>query len=238
MEEKNDFLEHVRELRKRIVYSLVGLLPFAIFSFILSNIFIEALISNFYKDAKNFELIGTAPQEAFILKIKIAFFGGLIISMPWVLLQIWIFISPGLKKSEKKMFIPFILITSLLFFIGAFFCYSQVLPFAFEFFMKQYSSINLTPNIKLSEHISLALKALFGFGIIFELPVIAFFLAKLSIISSDFLKKYFKHAVVSSFVLSAFLTPPDIITQFLMAVPLMVLYGISILVVKFAEKKN
>lgn len=238
MDDKSDFLEHLGELRKRIVYSLIGLLPFAVLSYLLSNLLIKTLVANFYEGAHNFELIGTAPQEAFILKIKIAFFGGLLLSMPWVLIQIWLFISPGLKKSEKKMFIPFIFISSLLFFLGTFFCYTQVLPFAFEFFMSQFASIDLTPNIKLSEHINLALKALFGFGIIFELPVVAYFLAKLSLISSNLLKRYFKHAIVFSFILSALLTPPDVITQFLMAIPLMFLYGVSILVVKIAEKKD
>lgn len=236
--EENDLFSHLYELRKRLLYSVVGILIFAIVSYLYSEVIVSFLSKPYFDAFKDHDLIGTGPAEAFILKIKIALFSGIIISIPWIFIQIWLFIEPGLKQNEKRLFIPFVFFASLLFLIGVTFSYFKVMPFAFSFFFEQYKSISITPQIKLGEHLSIMLKGLFGFGIIFEMPILAFFLAKLGVINSKFLIDYARHSIVIIFLIAAFLTPPDVVTQFLMAGPLLFLYFISYLVVKLSEKKS
>jgi len=227
-----EFLDHLHELRKRLIYIFLTIFVFSIISltFIkdLFPIFSDLYFSNF----KDQTLIGTSPQEAFFLKIKISIFFGLLLSSPLCFFQVWKFIEPGLHKEEKKYLFPFILCTSILFILGILFCYKIVLPISLSFFFAQYQSLNLTPTIKINNLFSLVLKTSLAFAIIFQIPIISFFLGKFKIINSSIMKKYFRWIIVFIFILSAILTPPDVISQFLLAVPMIILYLISILIVK------
>lgn len=226
-------LEHLAELRKRLLFSFIAIIAGTCICFFGAGYLFEILTYPFYQTFTGFSLIGTGPAEAFILKLKTAFFSGVILVSPFLFIQLWLFIAPGLYEHERKLAIPFVVSTTALFAIGVWFAYSIVVPYAFEFFRDEYLSIHVTPTIRISEFLSITIKILFGFGIIFETPIIAYFLGKLGIITDQFLIDYYRHAIVVMFVLAAFLTPPDVVTQFLMAGPLILLYGISILIVRY-----
>ncbi len=230
-----DFLEHLGELRRRIFYVFIGILLGAIFAFLWADQIFQVLAEPYQDGFPNEALIGTGPAEAFILKLKVSAAMGFVVSSPWWLFQLWLFISPGLHENEKKLALPFVFVTTLLFLGGILFAYKAVMPFAFDFFYTQYQSVGLKPTVRMSEHCSLLLRALLGFGVVFELPVIAFFLARVGLLREENLRSGFRYAIIIIFIISAVLTPPDIFTQFLMAGPLLVLYGISIYVVRWAE---
>jgi len=234
-----DFFEHLSELRRRLLISFLAIGVFAVAGYAFSQQAFFVLSQPFFEAFPDDILIGTGPAEAFLLRIKMSLFLGFLVALPVLFHQLWLFISPGLHSHEKRMAIPFIFITSLLFLTGVWFCYNLVLPFAFEFFRAQYDAIGqVTPTIRVSEYISLLLKALFGFGLIFETPVLAFFLGRLGLIDQKDLIDWGRYAVVIIFLISAILTPPDVITQLLMAIPLMLLYALSILIVKFTHRKE
>ncbi|MCB9029664.1 MAG: twin-arginine translocase subunit TatC [Deltaproteobacteria bacterium] len=231
-------IEHLHELRKRFIYSFGSILICAGVAYLFSTEIFDLLSAPYYRNFNGSSLIGTGPAEAFLLKLKMAVAGGVVISSPILFLQLWLFIQPGLLEQEKKLALPFILSTTLLFLVGLWFCYSVVLPFAFEFFFQQYQSINVTPTVRIAEHVGFIAKALIAFGLIFEMPIVAFFLGKLRIINSKMLIGAFRYAIVAAFAIGAILTPPDVVTQLLMAGPLLILYGLSIVVVKMTEPKS
>jgi len=168
---------------------------------------------------------------AFFVALKVSFFAGLIGAMPFILYQLWLFVAPGLYNNEKKMVIPFVAGGSVMFFIGVMFAYYVVTPFGFQFLIT-FGSFLYTPFINIEDYVGFFTKIMFGFGIAFELPVFAYFLALLGLITDRTMKDFFKYAVVIIFVVAALLTPPDILTQMLMAAPLILLYGLSILIVR------
>ena len=233
---KMELLEHLAELRTRLLHCIVAIGIGAVVAYCVSESTFAFLTAPFFDSFPGQSMIGTGPAEAFLLKLKVAFFTGVVVSSPYLFLQIWLFIAPGLLPHEKTLLLPFIFVSTLLFAVGIAFSYYVVLPFAFDFFFTQFTSIGITPTIRVSEHLSLIIKALLGFGCVFEMPVIAYFLGRLGIIDHHFLLRYGRHAVVAIFVVAAVLTPPDIITQLLMAGPLLLLYGISILLVKYTAK--
>jgi len=180
------------------------------------------------------KFITTGVLEGFLTVLKVSFFVGLLLALPIVFWQIWLFVAPGLYDNEKKYIIPFVVFATFMFMCGAAFCYYIALPLALHFLVFFGGDIfSLMPRI--SEYISFLVKIMFGFGVSFELPVIAFFLAKLGLITDKTLKEYFRYAIVIIFVLAAMLTPPDVTSQFLMAIPLIALYGLSILIVKIVN---
>ena len=168
---------------------------------------------------------------AFFVALKVSFFAGLLGAMPFILYQLWLFVAPGLYNNEKKMVIPFVAGGSIMFFIGVMFAYYVVTPFGFQFLIT-FGSFLYTPFINIEDYVGFFTKIMLGFGVAFELPVFAYFLALLGLVTDRTLKDFFKYAVVIIFVLAALLTPPDILTQLLMAAPLIILYGISILIVR------
>jgi len=168
---------------------------------------------------------------AFFVALKVSFFAGLLGAMPFILYQFWLFVAPGLYNNEKKMVIPFVVGGSVMFFIGVIFAYYIVTPFGFQFLIT-FGSFLYTPFINIEDYVGFFTKIMLGFGIAFELPVFAYFLALLGLVTDRTLKDFFKYAVVIIFVLAALLTPPDILTQMLMAAPLIILYGVSILIVR------
>ena len=171
---------------------------------------------------------------AFFVALKVSFFAGLLGALPFVLYQIWLFIAPGLYDNEKKMVMPFVLGGSFMFMVGILFAYYVVTPFGFQFLIT-FGSFLYTPLINIEDYVGFFTKIMMGFGVAFELPVIAYFLAILGLVTDKTLKDFFKYAVIIIFILAALLTPPDILTQLLMAIPLIILYGLSIIIVKYVN---
>jgi len=226
------FLEHLGELRKRILYSFVFILVF----FLASWSFVDELYHWFSIPVLQFlppgeKLAFTSLTEPFMMYIKVAFISGAFIASPFIFYQLWAFIAPGLYKKERKMVFPFVFFTTLFFIAGGAFGYYAVFPWACRFFLEVGSDFNAI--ITINDYFSLAFRVLFGISVIFELPVLSFLLAKMGVITSGFLLKHFKYAVVLIFVIAAIITPtPDIITQSMFAVPMMLLYLLSVLIAK------
>ena len=235
MQDQN-FYSHLMELRKRTLISCFFVFLFSIFIFVKSPFFIELISEEFKNNFLHSDLIGKSPIDAFLVRLKVSFFLGFLISIPVILFEAWEFIKPGLKENERKYFFYFITLGSILGIGGAVFCHILIVPLALKFFYSQYELLALKPIIHFNDYISLLIKLDLTFALIFELPIILIILAKINLIDSNFLKKYFRHSIVVIFTLAAVLTPPDIITQVLMALPLIVLYGLSIYLVKVIVK--
>ena len=174
---------------------------------------------------------------AFFVALKVSFFAGLFFALPVILWQLWLFIAPGLYDNEKKMVVPFVVGGSIMFTIGVLFAYYVVTPFGFQFLIT-FGSFLYTPLINIEDYVGFFTKILLGFGIAFELPIVAAFLGMLGLITDRTLIQFFKYAIVAIFVLAALLTPPDVLTQVLMAAPLIILYGVSILILKFINPEK
>lgn len=232
------FMEHLQELRIRLTRIAiavgVGFLACYGFSKQLFEILMRPLVAVFPPDSK---LIFTALPEAFFTYIKVAMVAGVLVTSPYIFYQIWSFVAPGLYEDERKYLVPIAAISGLFFAAGATFGYSVVFPFAFEFFM-DFATETIRPMPKLAEYLSFSLKLLFAFGLIFELPLFIFFLARLGIVNAKMLRKFRKYAFLCSFIVSAVLTPPDVVSQTLMAGPLIILYEISIWVAQAFGKKR
>ncbi len=217
----------------RIVRIFIAIFAGAVVSYEFSTQIFEILARPYFAAFPNSALIGTGPAEALILKLKVAFFCGIVLAGPYIFYQLWLFVAPGLYDNEKRLALPFVASTSFLFVFGSWFCYRFIIPVAFSFFHDQYVSIGLTANVKVTEHLSMMLQSMIGFGAVFEMPVLAYFLARLGILNHHMMISGARYAIVLIFIVSAVLTPPDVLSQMLMAGPLCVLYGISILIVKY-----
>jgi sec-independent protein translocase protein TatC len=182
-------------------------------------------------------LIYTGLPEAFFTYLKVAFLTGLIVASPIILYQFWMFVAPGLYKTERRMMAPVVLLSSLFFIGGALFGYFVVFPWGFKFFLG-FATDTIRPLPSMREYFGFSAKLLLAFGLVFELPIVLTFLAKLGIVSVEFLKKNRKYAILIFFAGAAILTPPDVITQIMMALPLMALYEISIIGAKLFGKKK
>lgn len=231
--------EHLEELRSRLIKCFIAVgIGFALsygFKERLFQVLTKPLISLMQENDK---LIFTGLPEAFFTYLKVALISGIIIAAPVIFYQFWMFITPGLYDKEKKMIVPIVMLSSFFFIGGAMFGYFIVFPFGFKFFLG-FASETIRPLPSMREYLTFASKLLLAFGVVFELPIIITFLAKFGIVSVDFLKKNRKYALILFFAGSAILTPPDVITQLMMAFPLMILYEISIWGAKiFGEKKN
>ena len=236
---KMSLTEHLIELRKRIfrivIILLIGFGACYYYKDLIFDIITKPLTRVL---PKNGYLIYTGLTEAFFVYMKLAFFASLIITSPFILYQIWKFISPGLLLKEKKYVVPFVLSSSLLFISGVLFGYFIALPPAFEFFVS-FNNKYLQAMISFKDYLSLFVTFLLGFGLSFELPIFIFFLTKLGIVNAKMLSKQRRYAILVIFIVAAILTPsPDALSQILMAIPLMFLYEVSIFVARFAEKKK
>lgn len=220
--------DHLRELRKRLFFCALAITLGAIVSYYFSSEVFAALCEPYAKAFKDSPLIGTGPAEAWVLKIKVALFCGAMLTSPFLFYQVWRFVAPGLYASEQRLVIPFVLLSTALFSGGAVFCYYQILPLTLSFFYGEFQSINITPTVKVGDHLSLMITTMIGFGVVFELPLLTFFLARAGALDHHSMIRWYRHAVVAIFIISAALTPPDVLTQLLMAGPLLVLYAISI----------
>ena len=193
-------------------------------------------------DSQERRLIFTALQETFITYLKVSFFAAFFASSPLILIQIWKFVAPGLYDNERKALMPYLIVTPLLFFLGGLLVYYLIMPLAIKFFLSfettlQGNSLPIQLEAKVNEYLSLIMKLIFAFGISFQLPVILSLLARVGFIDSEYLKKRRKYVVVIIFAVAAILTPPDPVTQIGLAIPLLLLYEVSIWSVKIIEKK-
>jgi sec-independent protein translocase protein TatC len=225
-----DLMDHLRELRKRLFISLIAVAIGAVGAYYYATPVFALLEAPYFAAFPNSPLIATSPAEGFVLKIKVAAFTGALLSSPILFYQLWLFVMPAMYDNEKRMVIPFVGFSTLLFLGGSYFCYHYVLPYSLEFFRNEIVSIGATATIKLGDYLSLATTTILGFGAVFELPLLTFALAKNGVIDHLFLLRWMRHAVLLIFVLSAILTPPDVLTQFLMAGPLFLLYCLSALI--------
>jgi sec-independent protein translocase protein TatC len=238
-EERLPLTSHLEELKSRLIRVLVvvgiGFGVCYVFKDWSFRIITKPLVDAMPAQSS---MIFTGLPEAFFIHMKIAFFASLLLTAPYTLFEIWRFISPGLYKKEKRVIIPFIFFTAILFSGGVSFGYFIALPPAFRFFVS-FSTDFLKPMISFSEYLSLTLKFLLAFGLSFEMPVFMFFLAKVGIVNSKMLSRQRRYAILIIFIVAAVLTPsPDALSQILMAIPLMILYEVSIVLTKFAGNKK
>jgi len=235
---------HLVELRKRLGLSVLSIFIAFIIAFIFHEIILEwitaplnealAQVAHLSKKAADGMVTTHQVGGAFFVALKVSFFAGLIGALPFILYQIWLFIAPGLYSNEKKMVLPFVVGGTVMFVVGVLFAYYVVTPFGFQFLIT-FGSFLYTPLINIEDYVGFFTKIMMGFGLAFELPVFAYFLALLGLVTDKTLKDFFRYAVLIIFVLAALLTPPDVLTQLLMAAPLIVLYGVSILIVKMVN---
>ncbi len=247
MADSNSFTSHFIELRSRLLNSLI----FVFIVFIISYIFAEHIYSflvepyaNAVKDDQiSRRLIFTALHETFITYIKVAFFAAIFLGSPVLLIQIYKFIAPGLYKNEKKALLPYLISTPILFLLGGLLVYYLVMPLAIKFFLSfetlgSNTALPIQLEAKVNEYLSLIMRLIFAFGISFQLPILLNLLARIGVVNSNYLKTRRRYVIVIIFALAAILTPPDPITQVGLAIPLLLLYELSIFTVRFTEKKK
>ena len=241
------FFTHLVELRKRLIHSLIFLtILFAICYYFSEHIYgflVDPYAEAVKNDDINRRLIFTALQEAFITYLKVSFFAAFFFTSPFILIQIWKFIAPGLYKEEKSAIMPYLIVTPILFLLGGMLVYYLIMPLAIKFFLSFESSglstsLPIQLEAKVNEYLSLVMKLIFAFGLSFQLPVVLSLLSRIGVVDSQFLKQRRKYVVVIIFATAAVLTPPDPVTQIGLALPLLLLYELSIISVKIIEKKN
>ena len=249
---KMTLIDHLIELRNRLLIASCSFLVLFFLCFIqftennqnfadIVYVFLQQPLAD--QLAKNGgRMIYTALHEGFFTQVKVAFFVSISIAFPVLLIQLWKFIAPGLYENEKKTFLPFLIATPLLFFLGAAMVYYIVIPLAWDFFISfqvtgSEGSLPIELEPRISEYLSLIMKLIFAFGICFELPVVLLLLTKSGILTPDDLAKKRKYSILIAFVIAAILTPPDVISQILLALPIIVLYELSILLSKISFKK-
>ena len=246
-EKKSTVSEHLIELRSRLLKSIIFLIITFIVCYIFSDKIYNFLVDPYAQavkdDGNNRRLIFTALHETFLTYLKLAFFAAFFFSCPLILMQIWKFVAPGLYKDEKLALLPFLIATPILFLLGGMLVYYLIMPLAIKFFLSfETAAINgslpIQLEAKVNEYLSLVMRLILAFGISFQLPVFLTLLAKVGFITSEYLKTRRKYVVIIIFTMAAILTPPDPITQIGLALPLLLLYEISIFTVKFVEKNN
>lgn len=216
------FIGHLEELRARLIKSLLAVLVAACLFYAFIDRILAALIQPVGK------VVFTSPSDAFVARITLAFYGGVVLAMPVILFQIWRFVAAGLKENEKKHIFLFAPFSFLLFVSGGCFAYGIMIPVSLRFLLS-FSSAFIVPMITIKNYISFVGMMILAFGITFELPLVLVFLTKMGIVTPPFLVQKRRHAVVLILVVSALVTPPDAVTQIIMAVPLMILYEIGII---------
>ena len=233
------FLGHLDELRSRLIKCFLAVIVAFLVSFAFSEFIFSFLTTPLIQlEIPNLSLIGTGVAEAFFVKIKVAFVASIFVSLPIILWQLWQFVAPGLYAYEVHYARGFVFFGTLFFLSGAWFCYEVIFQVGFAFLLETYESMKVEPAIRIGEYLAFASKLMLAFGVVFELPVLAFFLARVGVIDHLFLIRQFRYALLVIFILAAVLTPPDVVSQVLLAFPLLVLYGVSIGVAYFARRKD
>ena len=246
-EKEGGFISHLTELRSRLIHSFIFLFVFFILCYFFAEYLYGFLVEPYAQAVKNDgterRLIFTALQETFLTYLKVAFFASFFVTSPFILIQVWKFIAPGLYDHERSAIMPYMVVTPILFFLGGALVYYLIMPLAIKFFIS-FESSGLITNLpiqleaKVNEYLSLIMKLIFAFGLSFQLPVVLSFLARIGVVDSEFLKTRRKYVIVIIFAAAAILTPPDPITQIGLAIPLLILYELSIFSVSLIEKKS
>lgn len=231
-DDKLPFTEHLEELRYRLIISLITVGV----GFAASYGFSHQILL-FLQRPMPTHLVFIAPTEAFFVNLKVALYAGIFLSTPLILFQVWKFVAPGLYEHERQYSFPFLIVSSILFVVGGLFAYVVILPLALHFLIAQGGEL-WQPNITLSNYLSFSIRLIMAAGLIFELPVLIYFLTKVGVVTPGFLVKNRKYALLAAFVLSAILTPPDFFSQVLLAVPLFLLFEGSIYVAKRAASQR
>jgi sec-independent protein translocase protein TatC len=228
------FLDHLEELRRRLLKSIVAVVVMTLVAFYFSDELMRFLIA----PLGDIKLHVTEVTGSFYAYLKVSLVTGVVAASPIVFYQLWSFVAPGLYRHEKARVLPLVLASTLLFLIGAGFCYLVVLPFSLKFLIG-FSGDLLSPIITVGSYLTFAGMLMLAFGLGFEIPVVAYFLGKIGLISSRFLSKGRRYAIVLILIVAAILTPtPDVATQLLLAGPLYLLYEVSIILVKVTGKKR
>lgn len=243
-QDKLSLTAHLTELRRRLLWSLLAMLGGTVLCYFFAGHiygFLVRPLAAAMGDEDGRRLIYTGLTEAFFTYLKVAFFAGAFLTFPVVAIQIWKFIAPGLYKEERRAFLPFLIATPVLFFLGGACVYYVVMPMAWHFFLgfETPASETVLPvrlEARVSEYLSLVMSLIFAFGICFQLPVLLALLARAGLIGADMLVRFRRYAIVLIFVTAAILTPPDVFSQILLAIPLLLLYEVSVHVVRRMEK--
>ena len=243
----NSFSSHFIELRSRLIKSIIFILVIFIISYTFAdhiyNFLVEPYANAVRDDEISRRLIFTALHETFITYLKVAFFAAIFLGSPILLIQIYKFIAPGLYKNEKKALLPYLISTPILFLLGGLLVYYLVMPLAIKFFLSfetagSSTTLPIQLEAKVNEYLSLIMRLIFAFGISFQLPILLNLLARTGVVNSKYLKKTRRYVIVIIFSVAAILTPPDPITQIGLAIPLLLLYELSIITVRFTERKK
>tara|TARA_B100000674_G_scaffold478488_1_gene475666 strand:+ start:621 stop:1346 length:726 start_codon:yes stop_codon:yes gene_type:complete len=235
MSNSMSLVDHLEELRWRILKSLGSVLIMSIITFNFSNELVEILISPATSIKSDLNLQVLTIQGMFLLKWNLSIIGGIILSLPVITIQVWKFLSPGLYDKEKKILLPLILTAFLCFILGGIFAYTVVLPFSLDFFASMITA-DIQNNFSINYYFSFVLSLIIGAGIIFELPIVSFLFSSIGLINPTFLRNYRREAIAITVILSAIITPPDPISLIIMSIPMLILYEISIAVSWFAIK--
>ncbi len=245
--QEGSFVSHLTELRKRLIHSLIFIFIIFVVGYIFAENIYNFLVEPYAKavrdDGIDRRLIFTALHETFITYLKVAFFAAFFLGSPVLLVQLWKFVAPGLYKNEKRALLPYLIATPILFLLGGMLIYYLVMPLAIKFFLSfetvgQVNTLPIQLEAKVNEYLSLIMRLIFAFGLSFQLPVLLNLLARVGVIDSEYLKIRRKYFIVIIFAAAAILTPPDPITQIGLAIPLLILYELSILSVKMTEKNR
>ncbi len=244
-ESKAPLIDHLIELRRRLLWALAATFVAFVVCFWFAKPIYNLLLLPYRWAAgvdAPIELIYTAPQEFFFTQVKLALFGAVFFAFPVIASQLYMFVAPGLYRSERKAFLPFLIATPILFLIGAALVYFVAMPLAMTFFLSMQETgedgVQILLTAKVSEYLSLIMMLIIGFGICFQLPVLLTLLARAGLVSSDTLKYYRRHAILGVFVVAAVLTPPDPVSQVALALPTLLLYEVSIRAVRLVEKRR
>ena len=238
-----NFFDHIKELRQKLMYSII----FFIITFVISFYFSQSIFEFLAKPLTSIlpegnGLIYTALQEAFLTNVKVAFFTAALIAFPFLSIQIWSFVAPGLLKKEKQISLPTLIAIPFLFLLGAAVVYYIISPIAWKFFLSfqtaQADGINIYLQAKMNEYLSLMMTFIFAFGLAFQLPVVLLLLVRFGVLSIKQLVSFRKYAIVLAFIFAAIITPPDPFSQISLALPIIILYEISILISKFLSKRK
>ncbi len=238
-EDEMSFLDHLEELRWRIIKALIGIVIGAV----ICGIFVDWILNKFLLApalATNppLQLINLKPYGQLVLYMEVILVGGIILSIPNIFYQLWKFIEPGLMQTEKRYISSIVFFSSLCFLGGIVFAYFVMLPTALKFFAA-FGTSAISNNIAINEYFSFVISVLLSAGVVFELPLVSFFLSRVGILTPKFMRKYRRHAIVIILLIAGILTPgPDVTSQLLLGIPLFVLYEISILISAFAQKKR
>jgi len=236
-EREMPFLDHLEELRWRLLKSIISVFVMMVLCFLVSDEILKVLLY----PGKNIDppvpLQVLKVQTVFIIKLEIALFAGIIISLPVIFYQLWQFLAPGLLKKERKLLPIIVFFSVLCFLIGGAFAYFIIIPYALQFFLS-LAPIDIENNIALDFYIGFLLRLIIVFGVVFELPMLSLILSKFGILTPQFMRKYRKYAIVGAFILGAILTPPDPTTQMFLAIPIILLYELSIFISYFFATKR